>query len=412
MNARLALQASVFIACLILLHNHAGAASEANVRWFITDPELSVLAEAFNASNRQFVVEPILPETNWVAQLYSGMATESFDLIDMNEWQLAQFVEDGAILELETPLRRRGVTRLDTNEVIDQTRYLGKVYGIPLQMNHHVVFAQTELLQEAGLDLGLSYWTWGEFKDWARRAASLSPGMHGIVVGNGIWTIPYAQSGADYVHGPYDRLKSVLQLMEELRHPDVHLPADAYGSWDIVGSFFWTRNTAMTIEYIPKPSIILDPKGFTTIPDGGWTLLPLPTLESASTSSYVSLMHFTGIPANGRATQQSLDFLEWLMGHDAAEIIVSLQNTPRIPVSGWENVLPQLEYAYGPNIRELLLQPMIGLSGSIHPYGHKYYQVLQSAVQHYFAGNLTMDRAIELVIEASSELTVEWESSR
>lgn len=57
---------------------------------------------------------------------------EAYDEVLMHGSSMVELAEAGLVMELESPLRRRGDTSLDQNQMVDPSRYMGKIYGVPL----------------------------------------------------------------------------------------------------------------------------------------------------------------------------------------------------------------------------------------------------------------------------------------
>ena len=97
--------------------------------------------------------------------------------------------------------RRTGRRRTTTPELLELSRYKGKLHGLPKDYSPHVIWINETALQQAGVALPRPDWTWDDLLDTARRftqrGADGKAQRLGLFNLSGSWYIPVWQNGGE-----------------------------------------------------------------------------------------------------------------------------------------------------------------------------------------------------------------------
>lgn len=123
------------------------------------------------------------------------------DVFYMNAEVLPTFASRGAFYDLTAIASKDKATGDYWPELLELSKYKGKLQGLPKDYSPHVIFVNEGALQAAGVPLPKPGWTWDDLLDIARRFTQRSNdgkfarmGLYNVTGG---WYIPAWQNGAD-----------------------------------------------------------------------------------------------------------------------------------------------------------------------------------------------------------------------
>lgn len=137
---------------------------------------------------------------NYNDKLLSLIASGSLpDSFYMNAEVLSTFASRGAFYDLTAIAAKDKATQDYWPELLEMSKYKGKLHGLPKDYSPHVIWANESALQAAGVALPKPGWTWDDLLDTARRFTQRAPdgkfarmGLYGPS-----WNILVWQNGGD-----------------------------------------------------------------------------------------------------------------------------------------------------------------------------------------------------------------------
>lgn len=162
---------------------------------------VKVFNERF-ASRNWSVQSDFFPSSagNYNDKLLSLIASGSLpDSFYMNAENLSIFASRGAFFDLTAIAAKDKATGDYWPELLEMSKYKGKLHGLPKDYSPHVIWANENALQAAGVPLPKVGWTWDDLLDTARRFTQR--GADGKFNRMGLyspsWNILVWQNGAD-----------------------------------------------------------------------------------------------------------------------------------------------------------------------------------------------------------------------
>jgi multiple sugar transport system substrate-binding protein len=130
--------------------------------------------------------------------LVGGTLPDSFY---MNGENLPILASRGGYYDLTRIASRDRATQDYYPELLELSKYKGKLHGLPKDYSPHVVWVQETALQQAGVPLPKAGWTWDDFLETARRFTQRGGDGRfqrmGLFNLSGNWYIPVWQNGGD-----------------------------------------------------------------------------------------------------------------------------------------------------------------------------------------------------------------------
>lgn len=119
---------------------------------------------------------------------------EAPDIMMMNTGQFEAFGSRGALADLDERVAAEDYD-LDIYwpAAVEGCQIEGALYGLPKDISDHVVYINTDLFDEAGLELPENDWTWDDFREVAQQLTVDTDGdgsvdQWGISINNSVWS--------------------------------------------------------------------------------------------------------------------------------------------------------------------------------------------------------------------------------
>ncbi|MBI3971414.1 MAG: sugar ABC transporter substrate-binding protein, partial [Chloroflexi bacterium] len=128
--------------------------------------------------------------------LSSGSLPDSFY---MNAEHLSIFASRGTFYDLTNIAAKDKATGDYWPELLEMSKYKGKLHGLPKDYSPHVIWVNESALQSAGVALPKPGWTWDDLLETVRRFTQRSPAGQFSRMGlfNPSWNILVWQNGGD-----------------------------------------------------------------------------------------------------------------------------------------------------------------------------------------------------------------------
>jgi multiple sugar transport system substrate-binding protein len=142
------------------------------------DMELAVKAfhERYASRNWTAEMEFIGSGINYNEKILSLIVGDQLpDSLYMNAESLATFASKGAFYDLNAIAAKDKSVNDYWPELVEMSRYKGKLHGLPKDYSPHVIWVNESALQSAGIPLPKAGWTWDDMLDIARRFTQRSP---------------------------------------------------------------------------------------------------------------------------------------------------------------------------------------------------------------------------------------------
>ncbi|MHA7964676.1 ABC transporter substrate-binding protein [Paenibacillus sp. CAU 1782] len=154
----------------------AGGETTLSIMWWGSDARHEATQKALEIYSTQFPNIKFKPEfMAWDAywtKLPTLAASKSItDVLQMDAAYIQEYVTRGQLEDL-TDIDLTGI--VDAN-VIENLKMDGKLYGIPLSLNSQGMAYNKEALEEYGIPLPQTNWTYEEYFQWARDASAKLP---------------------------------------------------------------------------------------------------------------------------------------------------------------------------------------------------------------------------------------------
>ena len=225
--------------------------------------ELQEILDEINAGQDSFQIvhEPTPADyyTKVQTTLAGGTAADLFWL--SQEW-IAGFADQGALMDITDCVGASDNPAADVDdyfpEIIQTAQHEDRLYGLPWIAQPVVLYYNTALFDEAGLDYPNTEWTWTEFKEAAAALTQDTDGdgqndQWGFTM-NG-WPPPQMfvwQAGGDVVSddrstSPVDSPEAIegFQFYADMIYDDIHTPPEAVIQEQGFGEMFKAGDIAM-----------------------------------------------------------------------------------------------------------------------------------------------------------------------
>lgn len=116
------------------------------------------------------------------------------DLMMLNTGQFEAFGSRGALAELDERISGDSFDLgVYFEPAVDGCKVDGKVMGLPKDISDHIVYLNTDMFEEAGVELPENEWTWDDYREIAQALTRDSDGdgqidRWGIAIQNSVWS--------------------------------------------------------------------------------------------------------------------------------------------------------------------------------------------------------------------------------
>ncbi len=327
------------------------------------------IVESWNKSHPGIQVEIVSVDPNSVHDklLTSFVGGTAADVIHDEAADIAGFTEQGYLANL-TPLLPASLKSSIPKEIWATTNFGGKITGVPSLLQTYNVFANVDILKQAGVKAPTidRPWTWAQFRAVAKRLTTND--RYGVCFGlrsptAAIQTMSLNYGGQHFYlergrwqfkWGPNDQ--NVARQIHDMIHVDKSLdPAGVGLSGSGVLPAFFGGRCAMTIQgnFQAQGMILQSPRGF------NWAMFPP---LKGRTQHQVANPQTYSIAQQSRNKRAAMQFIAYL---------VNTQNLARLAQGDW--LIPA-----NPDSGKLILKST-KRTGS--------WRVATSSVQHFRKGN-------------------------
>lgn len=389
---------------MVIMHlsmTDARANAKSQITWYATDQYMVDLAAHFNDLQDEIAVHVIQtePGMNHSDTLLQGLAAGQFDVVTVTTGSLlARLVDGGLLLSLDDFLSRGQLDIGDDRTLIDLVQINGRLYGIPLITQHGLTYADTERFRSTGIDLPHDGWTWSEFHETALNLSNPMHDYYGVEVDSTMWLFPYAQLGGDLSERDMSTLQKAFEITDPIiKDPKANVPPHRSGAYIGGTHFFPQRSAAMTISVTPTWDVLISPTPIRTIPEGGWTTLPLPAISTGQSPSVILINTYIALPRDSQDPESVLKFISWLTSATAAQLLARTTHLPQVPAFHRDSVLSILIEYYGEGIERVLRGPFqIQQPSRFHPQSYQLLGMTMEIANRYL--NARNTRSLDEVI--------------
>lgn len=375
-----------------------------------TQEAVSGIVDAWNADNPDVQVEII--QAGWdgiydklITQFTGGTAP---DIIQYEAASIGSFARDGYLADLGDLVDAD--LQSDISEGIwESVTVDDQIVAYPSTLQSYMVFANTDLLEQAGVEIPTGEtMSWEELQEIAR--ATTADGRFGLGWGLGSPTAAlmtlgvgfdgtyFTGEGADAAIEVGENELALPELVHEMAYTDRSLdPTSLTQSGSEVLASFYGGTVAMTVQgSFQAANIAADaPEGF------NWTVLP--PLEGTAGALQAANPQTYSVNVDSEYVDESAEFLNYfLQAENLAQIayadaLIPSSDTAREQVAelagdaiGWEQILASGDGLTG--------APFLKVDG----YAEWKDTIATPAFQQYFADQITLE-------ELSSQLTQGWD---
>jgi multiple sugar transport system substrate-binding protein len=225
--------------------------------------ELQEILDEINANETRFQIVHEPAPADYYTKIQTSLAGDtSADLFWLSQEFIAGYAQQGALLDVTDCLAASDNPAADLDdyfpEILKTAQLEGRTYGLPWIAQPVVLYYNTALFDEAGLDYPTGEWTWDEFKEAAAALTKDTDGdgandQWGFTM-NG-WPPPQMfvwQAGGDVVtadmsSSPVDSPEAIegFQFYADMIYDDVHTPPEAVIQEQGFGEMFKAGKIAM-----------------------------------------------------------------------------------------------------------------------------------------------------------------------
>lgn len=291
------------------------------------------IVDSWNATHPGIQVSIVPVDVNSVHDklLTNFVGGTAADVIHDEAADIAGFTQQGYLANLR-PLLPKSLKQSIPKSLWDTVNFGGRITGVPSLVQTYNVFANMDILKEAGIKAPTleKPWTWAQFRSIAKRLTtanrfgvcwglrsptatiqtmSLNYGGQFFYLKDGRWVFNW---------GPNE--KNVVQQMHDMIHVDKSVDAAATGlSGSGVLPAFFGGKCAMTVQgnYQAQGMILQSPKGF------NWAMFPL---LKGKTQDQVANPQTYSISQQSQYKEEAMQFIAYLLNN---------QNMARLALGDW-----------------------------------------------------------------------------
>ncbi|HET7838678.1 MAG TPA: extracellular solute-binding protein [Rectinemataceae bacterium] len=343
--------------CAILPLSVQGQAKPTTIIYYLwDDPSLKPLVDAFNASQKDIVVDArYLPSPDYETKITTLLTAKAEMDCYMQKRQSDMFAhyDNGFIEPLDGLLAKTGVNRAAIDSYKDAVTLDGKVVAFPWRGAAYYTYYNKKLFQKAGVPTPDTYvksgtWTWDKFAEISKKLSSGDGNVYGSTVY--IWgssqLLMEAQRGKPIIDakGKIDYDNAILRAFSMRKGLE-----EAKAMWPLIdmkvtkthySKQFYDGRAAMLLigEWFPGFMISGRDKnllqGYTW---NDWAVTRLPCDEkSYSTFGSPTFNHVTSYAKNKEA---AFRFIAWMGGPEGAKVAAEAGVLPAMVDPGVKAVL-------------------------------------------------------------------------
>jgi ABC-type glycerol-3-phosphate transport system substrate-binding protein len=371
------------------------------------------IVDAWNKSHPSIQVSIVPVDVNSVHDklLTSFVGGSAADIIHDEAADIPGFFQQGYLANL-TPLLSKAFKSSIPQSVWNTTNYGGKIAGVPIMIQTYNVFANMDLLKQAGVKAPTAAkpWTWTQFRQIAKKLST--NGNYGVCWGlksptAAIQTLSLNWGGQwNYLENGKWQLKvgngetALLKLMHGMLYDDKSMDAAGVGlSGSAVLPAFFAGKCAMTVQgnYSVQQMIEQAPKGF------NWAMFPP---LKANTTDQVANPQTLSISAQSTHKAEAMQFIAYaLNAQNMAKLAAGDWLIPAAPAAA--KIVVKSSKHYGSWKAAVSAVPHLkkGNWVSLNAYPRWKAEVATPAFREYLANQISLD-------QLTKELVDGWNSIR
>jgi multiple sugar transport system substrate-binding protein len=266
---------------------------------------------------------------DYIKKLLTLMASDTMpDVFYINAEQASSFAVKGAFYNLNSMAAEDPVTQQYWPQLLDESKFQGKLFGLPKDFSPYVVWANLDRFKQAGVDVPKAGWTWDDYARISQTLTQPASGgnnlpYYGSYVLTASW-IPWVwQNGgalftSDYTKVTLDATPAVdaIQFLADLMNKSkVALRSD-----DL------SHSKQTIYQWFGSGHIAMWPMGRWAVPqlralkDVNWQALPLPQGKVAAN---ISLQSGPAVSATTKNAKASWEFLKVWTGPQGEQLNIS-----------------------------------------------------------------------------------------
>lgn len=377
-----------------------------------TQEAVAAIVDAWNAEHEDVQVEIV--QAGWdgiydklITQFTGGTAP---DIIHYEAASIASFAQDGYLADLGD-LIDPGLKDDVADGIWESVTIDDQIIAYPSTMQSYMVFANTDLLAAAGVEIPSGdTMTWDELREIAE--ATTGAGAYGLAWGLGSPTSAmmslslgndggfFEGEGEDVTIDVGEDETAVAELVHTMAYEDMSLdPTSLTQSGSDVLATFYGGEAAMTIQGSFQATNIANdaPEGF------NWTVLP--PLEGSAGALQAANPQTYSVNVDSEHVEESAEFLNYLMnGENLASIAFA---DALIPSSGEAQAAVE-ELAAGATGWDQIIASAEGLTAPPFLKVSKYTEwkdtVATPAFQQYFGDQISVDQLRQQLTDGWAEV--------
>jgi multiple sugar transport system substrate-binding protein len=369
----------------------------------------NAIVAAWNKSHPSIQVQILPVDVNAVHDklLTSFVGGTSADIVHDEAADIPGFFQQGYLANL-TPLIPKSLKQEIPKSVWDSVDYGGKIAGVPIMLQTYNVFANMDMLKQAGVKAPTTKnpWTWGQFRSIAKKLST--NGNYGVCWGLRSPTATIQTLALNY-GGQYNYLENgkwvlkfgaaeqaIPKLMHDMIYVDKSVDAAGVGlSGSAVLPAFFGGKCAMTVQgnYNAQGMIEQAPKGF------NWALLP--TLKGKTRDQVANPQTFS-ISAQSQHKAEAMQFIAYaLNAQNMAKLAAGDWLIPVSPAAGKIVIRSTKHYGSWKNAIDAVPFFKKGNWVSLNAYPRWKAEIATPAFREYLGDKISLD-------ELGNRLTSGW----
>ena len=307
--------------------------------WSIeTTPEFQLLADAYSEKNPDVTVEivdydPAEYNTLVTADLAAGKGP---DIITQKEVKfVTTFQEGGQLLDVSDVALPDGIGGAESYEVD------GTSYAVPYRQDSWVLYYNTALFDQAGIDYPDGSWTWEDYAATSEELTSALDGAKGSYQHSWQSTLQgfaNAQNDADIFAGDYDYMKPYYERVLTLQDDGAQESFNTVTANQLTyQGEFGKQNAAMLPMGTWFVATLIAQQSAGEADDFEWGVAPIPQLDESTTGLEQTPVTFgdpTGFGINANINEDKIDaakdFLAFAASEEAATALAEIGITPAL----------------------------------------------------------------------------------
>jgi multiple sugar transport system substrate-binding protein len=266
---------------------------------------------------------------DYIKKLLTLMASDTMpDVFYINAEQASSLAVKGAFYNLNSIAAEDPVTQQYWPQLLDESKFQGKLFGLPKDFSPYVVWINLDRFKQAGVDVPKAGWTWNDYAQISQTLTQPASGgdnlpYYGSYVLSATW-IPWVwQNGgtlftSDYTKVTLDATPAVdaIQFLADLMNKSkIALRSDDLShSKQTIYQWFGSGHIAMW----PMGRWAVPP--LRALKDVNWQAFPLP---QGKTAANISLQSGPAVSATTKNAKASWEFLKVWTGPEGEQLNIS-----------------------------------------------------------------------------------------